>query len=176
VFQDLAEWYREKSVFETKAWGPKKDLPGFCQKVNPDYTPHTRLEYTGFKTLYTNWHKRLHDALVECLTSDEYMHIRNAIIMLKAIHQQFPRMANHGTSMFDYVSTVSSKDPREDLKLSALSLLSDLKKRKPYWIYAPAAAGASTKPTNNSTTASRSDQKVHPLDPKAPAFRSTTVA
>jgi THO complex subunit 2 len=170
VFQDLAEWHREKSVYETKAWGPKKDLPGFCQRVNSDYTPHTRLEYNDFKALFANWHKRLHDALIECLTSDEYMHIRNAIIMLKAIHQQFPRMINHGTSVYDCVSSVSTKDPREDLKLSALSLLSDLKKRRPHWI-APAVGAA--KPTTNAT-ARPSEQKS--LDPRASEFRSTVAA
>ena len=170
VFQDLAEWHREKTVYETKAWGPKKDLPGFCSKVNPDYTPHTRVDYPMFKSLFTSWHKRLHDALIECLTSDEYMHIRNAIIMLKAIHQQFPRMANHGTSIYESVLSVSTNDPREDLKLAALSLLSDLKKRRPHWI-GPAAIA-----TNPTINASRPDQKARPLDPKASEFRSTAAA
>jgi THO complex subunit 2 len=167
VIQELAEWDRERSVYETKAWGPKKDLPGFCSKVNADYTPNTRIDYAAFQVLFKRWHQRLHDALIECLTSDEYMHIRNAITMLKAMHQQFPRMATHGSSMYDTVLGLSSKDSREDLKLSALSLLSDLKKRKPHWV-GPVVV--------KSATPSRpSDQKSR-LDPKAAEFRSTTAA
>jgi THO complex subunit 2 len=165
IFQDLVEWDREKSVYETKAWGPKKDLTGFCLKINADYTPHTRLNYSQFKKLFSNWHTQLHHALIECLTSKEYMHIRNAIIMLKAMHQQFPRMANHGTSIYENVLSVSTKDPREDLKLAALSLLSDLKKRKPHWIAPVVVANNATRP----------DQKGRPLDPKASEFRSTTA-
>jgi THO complex subunit 2 len=182
----LNHWRKSQDTYEKEAWGVKKDLTGFCKRVKLDWTPDIRLEFEDFRRLLFKWHGQLHLAIKGCLGSQEYMHVRNAIILLKAIHSAFPRVTFQGQHLIQAVIDVSNDDPREDLKLSALSLLGDLKKREKEWILpqdfragAPGSApppsekskddkGLSTTQTTQQSTASQKN-----LDPKVAEFHLT---
>lgn len=58
------------------------------------------------------------------------MHIRNAITILKSLHPVFPAVTFMGTAQISYLTELSQKETREDLKLSALSLVADLKRQE----------------------------------------------
>ncbi|KAG8631723.1 hypothetical protein KVT40_000863 [Elsinoe batatas] len=126
AFKDLRVWHADEKVYEKNAWGPKKQLPGFVRSFK-DGVPEKFLDYQGFRTLLFKWHSFTKNALSACFDSDEYMHIRNAIIVLKALLPQFPAVNFMGNEMIKKVTHISESDPRGDLKLAALSLLGSLK-------------------------------------------------
>ncbi|KAF4548150.1 THO complex subunit 2-like protein [Elsinoe fawcettii] len=126
ALKDLRVWHADEKVYEKNAWGPKKQLPGFARSFK-DGVPETFLDYQPFRTLLFKWHSLTKNALSACFESDEYMHIRNGIIVLKSLLPQFPVVNFMGSEMIKKVSLISEKDTRGDLKLAALSLLGSLK-------------------------------------------------
>ena len=51
------------------------------------------------------------------MASDEYMHIKNVVILLQKILPYFPREAGHGEQVETLVKVFIIKETREDLKL-----------------------------------------------------------
>jgi THO complex subunit 2 len=134
LLRDLSRWHADKTVYEKEAFGAKKDLPGFAKKLAKDRTPESLLDFEDFRRLLYKWHKNLNVALKTCLSGGEYMHIRNAIIVLKAVHQYFPAVNWNGRDQLTAVTEVSKSEKREDLKIAALSLLGSLKRREKLWM------------------------------------------
>ncbi|PNS15621.1 hypothetical protein CAC42_880 [Sphaceloma murrayae] len=124
--KDLRAWHSDAKTYEKNAWGTKKQLAGFVRNVRDGGVPHF-LDYEEFRTLLFKWHTNMRSALSACLDSQEYMHIRNAIIVLKGLLPQFPVINFTGHEMIKKVTNISEKDGRGDLKLAALSLLGSLK-------------------------------------------------
>lgn len=187
TLRDLGRWHADKAVYEKEAFGAKRDLPGFATIVDPEGKPTTFLEYEDFRRLLYKWHRLLASALKICLNGGEYMHIRNAISVLKAIVQQFPAVNWIGRDMLTSVNNLSHNDERDDVKTPAASLIGDLNRREKKWmlpqafneIKGPVAAAANQTPKNESATtdktaagASRS-QSATPaqLNAAAPTFK-----
>ena len=126
----LASWHADQQVYEREAYGAKKDLKGFYR--NPeDPSP---LAYEDFRRQLSKWHLQLKLALEKCFTSGEYMHIRNAVIVLKSVVAVFPMVNFHGEQLVSCVDDISKTDSRDDLKLAAMSLLGNLKRRQKEWV------------------------------------------
>lgn len=150
TLRDLGRWHADKAVYEKEAFGTKRDLPGFATIVDPEGKPTMFLEYEDFRRLLYKWHRLLASALKICLNGGEYMHIRNAISVLKAIVQQFPAVNWIGRDMLTSVNNLSHNDERDDVKTPAASLIGDLNRREKKWmlpqafneIKGPAAAAA----------------------------------
>jgi THO complex subunit 2 len=133
VLRDLNRWHADKALYEKEAFGPKKDLPGFARSANADGKPSTFLDFEDFRRLLYKWHQLLHKSFKNCFTGEEYMHIRNAIIILKAVHQVYPAVNWMGHALVDFVTKLSESESREDLKLAATSLLGSLKRKEKQW-------------------------------------------
>ncbi|KAI9810130.1 MAG: THO complex subunit 2 [Pycnora praestabilis] len=134
LLKDLGRWHTDKTLFEKEAYGPGKAFPGFARKVSADNTPATLMDFEDFRRILYKWHKSINTALKTCLTGGEYMHIRNAIIVLKGIHQYFPAVNWIGQTQLATVTDLSKSETREDLKIAAASLLGNLKKREKEWM------------------------------------------
>ncbi|KAF2176778.1 hypothetical protein K469DRAFT_698223 [Zopfia rhizophila CBS 207.26] len=136
VLKELRNWHANQGNYVKFAHcgGGTRHVPGFGRTFKPDRTPATFLDYEDFRRLLFKWHSHLYRALEACLKSDEYMHIRNAINVLKATTPSFPIVDFMGKSLHQLVQNLSRTEPREDLKLSALSLLGDFKKGEKLWI------------------------------------------
>ena len=130
----LANWHAKQENYDNHAIGKKTPLPGFATKMDANGDPATVLDYEKFRQQVYNWHSFLNGALQACFESGEYMHIRNGIIVLKAIHQNFPALNFHGKNMVSHVTRLSKEDPRQDLKLMAMSLLGPLTNRQKEWV------------------------------------------
>lgn len=128
VLKDLNVWHSSQASYTKLAYGKNKTLPGFGRTFNPDRTPATFLDYEDFRRVLFKWHTQLYRALETCFKSDEYMNIRNAINVMKAIAPNFPKIDTMGKSLYAVVQEVGQKDSREDLKLAALSVLGDIKR------------------------------------------------
>ncbi|KAI9884373.1 MAG: rim15, signal transduction response regulator [Watsoniomyces obsoletus] len=180
LFKELSSWHADKAVYEKEAFGAKKDLPGFAKKLSKDKVPETHLGYEDFRRLLYKWHKNLNSALKACLTSHEYMHIRNALIILKGVNQYFPVINWIGRDQVTNVTEISKSEKREDLKVAAMSLLGSLKKREKQWMlpqafnlieHAPNATGGASAQARSGTPQPAA-KKVPALNPAAPSFQS----
>lgn len=134
VLRDLSRWHADKAVFEKEAFGTKKDLPGFSKKMTNEKTILSFWDYEEFRRVLLKWHRNLNSAIKACFNSGEYMHIRNAINFLKAIHHHFPAVNWMGQSQMSNITDLSRSESREDLKIAATSLLGSLRKREKDWV------------------------------------------
>ncbi|PYH99012.1 hypothetical protein BO71DRAFT_415916 [Aspergillus ellipticus CBS 707.79] len=152
VLRDLGRWHADKAVYEKEAFGNKKDLPGFAKAVDLEGKPTTFLEYEDFRRLLYKWHRLLASALKGCLNGGEYMHIRNAISVLKAVVQQFPAVNWIGRDMLTSMNNLSQNDERDDVKIPAASLIGDLNRREKKWLLPQAFMIASQPATGRGNT------------------------
>lgn len=134
ILRDLTRWHADKAVYEKEAFGPKRDLPGFAKSVDPEGVPVSFLEFEDFRRLLYKWHRLFSNALKTCLNGGEYMHIRNAISVLKAVVQHFPAVNWIGRDMLNCVNALSKNDDRDDVKIPAASLIGDLNRREKKWL------------------------------------------
>ena len=139
ILTDLSRWHKDSAVYEKEAWGPAKNLPGFAKAINPDGTPKALLNHDGqkeFKFLLYQWHKNINTALRDCLEGTEWMHVRNAITVLKAVVEVFPAVDFMGNGFVRQLETIATreKDVREDLALTGNAVLVQLKKRSKTWV------------------------------------------
>ncbi|KAI4764799.1 hypothetical protein E4T52_07707 [Aureobasidium sp. EXF-3400] len=179
VLKELSSWHADKAAYEKNAFGAKRQLTGFARKLNPDNTPQTFLNYEEYRVLLYKWHSNLNAAFQMCLESGEYMHIRNAIIVFKAVAQQFPVAEPMGKMILDSVTALSKADGRADLKLAAASTLGDIRKRQSSWVSKEHFTGVSTAPTtvnNKSDPIKKPDPNAKPVPSRAetPASRTST--
>ena len=151
VLRDLGRWHGDKTLFEKEAFGTKKDLPGFAKKLSSEKVIDTFMDFEEYRRILLKWHRSMNSALKTCLSGGEYMHIRNAIIILKAIFQYFPAINWMGHSQVASVTELSKSEPREDLKIAATSLLGNLRRREKEWMLPQAFNLVSTGHASRST-------------------------
>lgn len=142
VLGDLAKWHSSRAVYEKEAWGANKDLPGFSTKMGPDGKPSNLLDYEEFRRILHMWHKHLNNALKQCLAGDEWMHLRNAITVLKGVVDHFPALEFMGNQFMKTLERISKREKgeRDDLSLLASASLPELNKRKGRWVMLQAFA------------------------------------
>jgi THO complex subunit 2 len=134
ILRDLTRWHADKGLYEKEAFGTKRDLPGFAINVDAEGKPAAFLDYEDFRRLFYKWHRLLAGSLKNCFNGGEYMHIRNAISVLKAIVQYFPALNWIGRDMLACVNSLSQNDERNDVKTPAASLIGDLNRREKKWM------------------------------------------
>ena len=134
ILRLLSRWHTDKTIFEKEAFGTKKELPGFTLKMSSDKSQFTFLDYEDFRRILLKWHRNLSFAIKTCISSGEYMHIRNAVNVLNNIHQFFPAVNWMGQSLLNTITDLSKTETREDLKVAALSLMGALKRREKDWV------------------------------------------
>ncbi|KAL8938641.1 MAG: hypothetical protein Q9216_003789 [Gyalolechia sp. 2 TL-2023] len=203
MLKDLGRWHADKAIFEKEAFGIKKDLKGFCMKVGPDKSVDVLMDYEDFRRILNKWHRNINNALKTCFGSSEYMHIRNAINVSKAIVEQFPVVDWMGKQQAESIERVmKSEVKRADLNLAAASLLGNLRRREKEWVMPQAFnlvsnvvlhTGVATaqhsqsrnEPGTNGANIARSGsakpstpqpdaEGTKQLNPKAPAFEPNT--
>lgn len=133
ILRDLARWHRDRNMYEREAWGSKTTLPGFAKKVSSTGKPENFLHYEDFRRVLYKWHQNLATALQTCLSSAEYMHIRNAISVLKAVAENFPAITFHGAQLQKLISSLGGSD-QGDIKVPSLSLMADMNKAQKSWV------------------------------------------
>ncbi|KAK3673653.1 THO2 plays a role in transcriptional elongation [Recurvomyces mirabilis] len=134
----LTGWHAKREDYDTRALGRhhKDKLPGFV--IGPmDYSKQENwkfMDYELFRRQVYNWHINMSNALLACFESGEYMHIRNGIMVLKAVVGVFPQVTFLGNKLVSAVEKLSTEEERQDLKLMALSVLAPLRSRQKSWV------------------------------------------
>lgn len=136
---DLARWHADIKVYEREAWGVNKNLPGFAKALDEEGKPKGWLDHDGnkgFKSVLYHWHKNLNTALRDCFEGTEWMHIRNAITILKSVVEVFPAVDFMGNSFVKQLEAITKREKgaREDLSLTGNAVLVQLKKRSRNWV------------------------------------------
>lgn len=164
ILEDLARWHKNEPAPADKDGKAAKDLIrpgaydregkgtadqprlGFSLTVNAQGKPETFVEHPQFRDLLFRWHKNLNMALKACLSGSEWMHIRNAITVLKAVLDHFPAvdfMATQFTAQLQKITKreaaaktepESEEGGRVDLSVAAQGAMSELQKRKSRWV------------------------------------------
>jgi THO complex subunit 2 len=138
MLKELRTWHKDESVFEKEAWGKKKDLPGFAVKLTSPKDIATFMDWQTYRRILHKWHVKISQALKVCLTGGEYMHMKNAMLVLKGISQHYPVLNFIGDALVKNVTAIGKEETRDDLRLMANALLGPIKRNEKDWV--PVAA------------------------------------
>ncbi|KAI3384642.1 hypothetical protein SNEBB_009388 [Seison nebaliae] len=116
-------------------------FPGFLtvfKKPHASDTAHQQqeLDYENYRHVVNKWHFKLAKAIIVLLASNEFMPIRNSVIILTKIIKNFPILKSHYTHIELRVKAINDaeKDKRKDLYALSLSYLGLLKSREEHMI------------------------------------------
>lgn len=166
ILSDLSPWHRSADIYGKEAIGQK--LPGFQMRWQDrhggeEIPKSDLLTWDQFRLIFCKWQDCLQRAFKSCLASQEYMRIRNTIIVMTRISPFYPLIDAHGTEISTIVESLAANEQRGDLKILAQGLLATLKARKKSWVplhqarkvaNPPAAATTSKGPTAGEEAAS----------------------
>ncbi|KAK9256591.1 transcription factor/nuclear export subunit protein 2-domain-containing protein [Lipomyces tetrasporus] len=151
IFAELASWHADKKIYERDCVGRRevdgkvKFLLGFSRSyehhdvdasgdLDKETTEYHLLTYSETRKIIYKWHHKLRAILIACLESQDYMHRRNAIIILKNMSRVFPKVLQFGRSILERVETMSKQEERDDLKLAATTLFGIMKRQSTNWV------------------------------------------
>ncbi|KOS20366.1 THO complex subunit 2 [Escovopsis weberi] len=164
ILKDLSRWHKNEPItgdkplraskdqsrlgaFDKEARGPSdRPFRGFALTVDEKGEPETLMEHAQFQDLLFRWHKNLNTALKSCLAGTEWMHIRNAITVLRAVLDFFPAVDFMATQFLNQLQKITKQEAasktapdneeghRVDLSVAAQGAMSELQKRKPKWV------------------------------------------
>ncbi|KAI0047273.1 hypothetical protein FA95DRAFT_1664524 [Auriscalpium vulgare] len=147
ILTDLHKWSQDEVQYmqdnRSKTGGKVFWLPGFLKQwpaKTATVEPSALLAWNDLQLVLKKWHRKLCRSLIDCIQTNEFMHVYNAIIVLKEILPVFPSGAvsdsfgkNLNTVMEDFIQ----KEERGDLKILARAYHASLKKRESFWAVTP---------------------------------------
>ncbi|KAL0580932.1 THO2 plays a role in transcriptional elongation [Marasmius crinis-equi] len=178
LLTDLLKWHKDEQTYiqdnRSKVGGKTVLHPGMQAKYQLPMPPENQLKWREFRNVLRKWHKKLTHAFTECIQTREFMHVYNAIIILKEILPVFPLASIYqegGPQLYRAVEEFSEKEDRQNLKTLANAYSAGLKSRENLWAAKPpptkpsTAAAPSPKPTTSSIP--EKPRAAPPLGPSA---------
>lgn len=97
----------------------------------PQCSADDRVGYENFRHVCHKWHYKITRSLVMCLSSKDYMQIRNALIILMRILPNYPVLTKLSKILERYVNVVidEEKNKRQDLFVLARSYIGQLRNK-----------------------------------------------
>ncbi|KAI0750889.1 transcription factor/nuclear export subunit protein 2-domain-containing protein [Daedaleopsis nitida] len=165
VLTDVQKWYQDEQLFNqenrSKSGGTTILLPGLQMRFSATrgvLTQDDLVSWEAYKQIARKWHKRLGKALEQAIDSGEFMHVYNAIIVLKEILPVFPIAAITGVTGMSLSRTIEKfveKEERGDLKIIGRAYQASLKKRESLWAVQPPPPPKASTPKPGPTAAER---------------------
>lgn len=179
VLTDLNSWYKDEDRYIKEAFGDK--LPGFqlrwADRHGGEAIPEDDLlTYDKYRVVFTKWQGMLRSIFRECLTSKEYMRIRNTIVVMTRIASQFPLLQHHGNELLECISVMTQQEDRGDLKILGQGLLATLRKQQKTWQKKKQAGSESAPASEANTVASQAKVSAAPPPVKEDELASPKVA
>ncbi|OTA63751.1 hypothetical protein K449DRAFT_433074 [Hypoxylon sp. EC38] len=185
---DLARWHKDKDAYAKEA--TQNGKLGFATAFDDNGKPTSYMEHDQFRDLLWAWHRNLSAALRACLSGAEWMHIRNAITVLKSGLEYFPAVDFMGRQFLQILGKIAEREAasknegedgqshRVDLSVTANTATSALKKYSSKWVMVQAFR------SNTSGDAIEDKKSVEPpkaaqpsnLRPSAPEFKPTPAS
>ncbi|KAI1095904.1 hypothetical protein F5B19DRAFT_272207 [Rostrohypoxylon terebratum] len=141
---DLERWHKDKEAYAKEAISNGK--LGFATAFDDNGKPTSFMEHDQFRDLLWTWHRNLSAALRACLNGTEWMHIRNAITILKAGLEHFPAVDFMGKQFLQILGKIAEREAasknesedgqshRVDLSVTANTATSALKRYSTKWV------------------------------------------
>ncbi|KAI0387653.1 hypothetical protein F5Y04DRAFT_9129 [Hypomontagnella monticulosa] len=184
---DLARWHKDKDAYAREA--TQNGRLGFATAFDDNGKPTAFMEHDQFRDLLWTWHRNLSTALRACLTGTEWMHIRNAITVLKAGLEHFPAVDFMGRQFLQILGKIAEREAatkndgedgqshRVDLSVTANTATSALRKYSSKWVMVQAFR------SNTSGDAAEDKKSMEPikatqpshLRPSAPEFKPAST-
>ncbi|KAI1776527.1 hypothetical protein F4818DRAFT_352054 [Hypoxylon cercidicola] len=184
---DLARWHKDKDAYTKEA--TQQGKIGFATAFDDNGKPVSFMEHDQFRDLLWAWHRNLSMALRSCLGGKEWMHIRNAITVLKGGLEHFPAVDFMGKQFLQILGKIAEREAasknegedgqshRVDLSVTANTATSALRKYSRNWVMVQAfrsnTSGDSTedkKPAEPAKVAQSTG-----LRPSAPEFKPNST-
>ncbi|KAI0109704.1 transcription factor/nuclear export subunit protein 2-domain-containing protein [Nemania sp. FL0031] len=185
---ELSVWHTKREAYEKEAIGHGR--LGFATTLDDNGKPLTFMAHDEFRDLLWTWHRNLFTALKTCLGDTEWMHIRNAITILKAGLEYFPSVDFMGRQLNTSLAKIAEREAatksdgddgqghRVDLAVTANTAISALKKRSTKWVmvqeFRPNTSGDTTDDKKNVETSKSSLPSS--LRPIAPDFKPQSTS
>lgn len=160
-------WHADSSVFDAEC----SQHPGFLTVFRN--MPHNnasanngnkleQLDYENFRHVCHKWHYKLTKCFIVCLQSEEYIQMRNSLIILTKIASHYPKLTGFASALEKQVEKIKQKerDKRQDIFTLASAYLGQLKLRKSNMI-------------DESKFHLKEEKKPAANEPSAPAVSST---
>ncbi|XP_077984941.1 THO complex subunit 2-like isoform X2 [Glandiceps talaboti] len=132
MLETVMRWHSEKSIYEKECGS----YPGFVTVLrasNMDSSSKAdQLDYENFRHVCHKWQYKITKAVVICLESQEYVQIRNTLIVLTKILSYYPMVQNFGQALERRVDKIrqEEKDKRPDIYALAMGYSGQLKSKK----------------------------------------------
>lgn len=130
VLETVMRWHKDKAIFDKEC----SKFPGFVTKFCE--TDPVHVDYENYRHVCHKWHYRLTKAFILCLDSEDYIQIRNSLLVLTKIITFFPLITNFAQALEKRVELIRSKekDNRKDLYALATGFSGQLKLKKPTFV------------------------------------------
>ncbi|TMW59488.1 hypothetical protein Poli38472_004557 [Pythium oligandrum] len=123
TFTLLHRWYQSSVTYEEEAMHGKA---GFSIDLTD---PSKILAHRQYKSMYAKWHRSMVTLYLTTLASEEYMSIRNSLIVLTKVIDVFPSGKAAAECLLEIVEKLTHEE-REDIKIMARRYFALLQKRK----------------------------------------------
>ncbi|ELU01720.1 hypothetical protein CAPTEDRAFT_223841 [Capitella teleta] len=138
VLDDLMRWHKDKNVYEKEC----VEYPGFVtvfrkrDLLDKADSKADHLDYENYRHVCHKWHFSITRAAVACLESEDYIRIRNALIVLIKILPHYPKVDKLGNALVRRIDRVyeEEKSKRPDISALALGYGGQLKAKEGTWI------------------------------------------
>merc|ERR1719266_1905320 len=133
MLETVMKWHAEREAFERECSG----YPGFITKYrvtekSSQGTDTDNVDFENYRHVCHKWHYKIAKALVVCLESKDFVQIRNSLIVLTKIKEQFPVIQKLSTVIEKRIEKVceEEKEKRKDLYIKARSYQGQLQAKK----------------------------------------------
>ena len=123
----LSVWKGDEATYEKECTA----VSGFNMKFADPSSK--KVSYEEFVKLVYKWHLRIAKSFLSCLEGDNYLEIRNSLMVLTKVVKVFPAISRIGAHILRKVEKIKENDERGDLKTMAARYLAMLQREKPRW-------------------------------------------
>ncbi|KAF8165073.1 transcription factor/nuclear export subunit protein 2-domain-containing protein [Crassisporium funariophilum] len=139
ILRELLNWHLDESAYiqdnRTKIGGKSVFHPGLQKSFSNNVNPDNILKWNGFQQVLRKWHRKLAKSFIDCIQTGEFMHVYNAIVVLKEILDVFPlaSVVDAGSGIDAAMDRFVETEERGDLKILARSYSASLKRKEADW-------------------------------------------
>ncbi|THV05422.1 hypothetical protein K435DRAFT_647314 [Dendrothele bispora CBS 962.96] len=140
VLTDLYKWHQDEPMYiqdnRSKVGGKSMQHTGFQPRYLWPMPPEAFLKWPLYQKVVRKWYKKIANAFTECVQTGEFMHVYNAIIVLKEILPVFPMASvspESGPQLDKAMDQFIEKEERGDLKILGKAYSAALKRRESFW-------------------------------------------
>lgn len=114
------KWRYEDGLFDSEVFGKPGSFMEVADSDTEGASEAKEITKDEFVTLYNSWHASLGAALIGCLQSAEYMHMRSGLSVLTRIVEVFPTRPKLGNKLFEVLKPLQDEaSDRPDIRASA---------------------------------------------------------